>query len=54
MFRVLGRSTTKSNQIGYLGAFPIPEVIQSINSFARGLRSVNKDATIKVVGKQLV
>lgn len=40
---------TKSNTIGYLGAFPIPEVIQGINSFARGLRSVNKDATIKIV-----
>lgn len=46
---VVAGMTTKSNQIGYLAAFPIPEVIQGINSFARGLRSVNKDATIKVV-----
>ena len=46
---VVAGLTTKSNKIGYLGAFPIPEVIQGINSFARGLRSVNKDATIKVV-----
>jgi simple sugar transport system substrate-binding protein len=46
---VVAGLTTKSNTIGYLGAFPIPEVIQGINSFARGLRSVNKDASIKVV-----
>ena len=46
---VVAGLTTKSNTIGYLGAFPIPEVIQGINSFARGLRSVNKKASIKVV-----
>jgi simple sugar transport system substrate-binding protein len=46
---VVAGLTTKSNTIGYLGAFPIPEVIQGINSFARGLRSVNKEASIKVV-----
>ncbi|MGB0182048.1 MAG: BMP family ABC transporter substrate-binding protein [Candidatus Puniceispirillales bacterium] len=46
---VVAGLTTSSNQIGYLAAFPIPEVIQGINAFARGLRSVNKDATIKVV-----
>ena len=40
---------TKSNKIGYLGAFPIPEVIQGINAFAQGLRSVNTDAEISVV-----
>lgn len=40
---------TKSNKIGYLGAFPIPEVIQGINAFAKGLRSVNADAEISVV-----
>ena len=40
---------TKSNKIGYLGAFPIPEVIQGINAFAQGLRSVNKDAEVSVV-----
>src|SRR6056300_1246566 len=34
---VVAGMTTKSNKIGYLGAFPIPEVIQGINSFAQGL-----------------
>ena len=45
---VAGLMTT-SNKIGYLGAFPIPEVIQGINAFARGLRSVNKKAEISIV-----
>jgi basic membrane protein A len=40
---------TKTNKIGYIGAFPIPEVIQGINAFASGLRSVNKEASISVV-----
>ncbi len=30
---VVAGLTTKSNTIGYLGAFPIPEVIQGINAF---------------------
>jgi len=46
---VVAGMMTKSNKIGYLGAFPIPEVIQGINAFAQGLRSVNKDAEISVV-----
>jgi len=40
---------TKTNKIGYLGAFPILEVIQGINAFASGLRSVNKESSISVV-----
>ena len=40
---------TKSNKIGYIAAFPIPEVIRGINSFARGLRSVNPKASIAVI-----
>lgn len=46
---VVAGLTTKSDKIGYVAAFPIPEVIQGINSFAQGLRSVNKDAAISVV-----
>ena len=46
---VVAGMMTKSDKIGYLGAFPIPEVIQGINAFAQGLRSVNKDAEISVV-----
>ena len=40
---------TKKNKIGYIGSFPISEVIMGINAFALGLRSVNKDASISVI-----
>ncbi|WP_305856288.1 BMP family ABC transporter substrate-binding protein [Balneatrix alpica] len=40
---------TKSNVIGYIGAFPIPEVVRGINAFTQGLREVNPEAKVKVV-----
>ncbi|WP_141502874.1 BMP family ABC transporter substrate-binding protein [Paenibacillus luteus] len=40
---------TKKNVIGYVGAFPIPEVIYNINAFALGVQSVNPDAKVSVV-----
>jgi len=40
---------TKSNTIGYVAAFPIPEVIRGINAFTLGAQKVNPDATVKVV-----
>jgi simple sugar transport system substrate-binding protein len=40
---------TKSNVAGYVAAFPIPEVVMGINAFARGMRSVNPKAEVKVV-----
>ena len=46
---VVAGKMTKSNKIGYLASFPIPEVIQGINAFALGMRSVNPDATISVI-----
>ncbi len=45
---VAGRMT-KSNVAGYVAAFPIPEVLQGINAFMRGMRSVNPKAEVKVV-----
>lgn len=39
---------TKNNKIGYVAAFPIPEVIRGINAFTLGARSVNPDATVQV------
>lgn len=45
---VAGRMT-KSNTAGYVGAFPIPEVVMGINAFTRGMRSVNPKAEVKVV-----
>ncbi|EYE89110.1 ABC transporter substrate-binding protein [Fervidicella metallireducens AeB] len=40
---------TKSNIIGYVGAFPIPEVIRGINAFTLGAKSVNPNVKVKVV-----
>ena len=34
---------------GFVAGFPIPEVLQGINAFALGMRSVNPQATVKVV-----
>ena len=46
--QVAGRMT-KSNVAGYVAAFPIPEVVMGINAFARGMRSVNPKAEVKVI-----
>ncbi|MCA0212225.1 MAG: BMP family ABC transporter substrate-binding protein [Proteobacteria bacterium] len=40
---------TKTNVAGYVAGFAIPEVLQGINAFALGLRSVNPKAQVKVV-----
>jgi basic membrane protein A len=40
---------TKTNVAGYVAGFPIPEVLQGINAFTLGLRSVNPQAQVKVV-----
>jgi simple sugar transport system substrate-binding protein len=48
---VAGRMS-KSNVAGYVAAFPIPEVVQGINAFTLGLRSVNPRAQVKVIWTQ--
>jgi len=40
---------SKTNKIGYVAAFPIPEVIRGINAFTLGARAVNPKATVEVV-----
>ncbi len=40
---------TRTHLAGYVAGFPIPEVLQGINAFTLGLRSVNPQATVKVV-----
>ena len=40
---------TQSNIAGYVAGFPIPEVLQGINAFTLGMRSVNPKASVKVV-----
>jgi len=40
---------SKSGTIGYVGAFPIPEVVAGINAYFLGAQSVNPNIKIKVV-----
>jgi simple sugar transport system substrate-binding protein len=40
---------TKTNKIGYIGSFPIPEVVMGINAFTLALRKVNPDAKVNVI-----
>lgn len=40
---------TKSNKIGFVAAFPLPELFIAINAFTLGVRSVNPEATVQVV-----
>lgn len=44
---IAGRMT-KSNKIGYIGSFPIPEVIQGINSSFLHARKVNPDVEMVI------
>lgn len=46
---IVAGKMTKSNKIGYVAAFPIPEVVRGINAFTLGVRSVNPNAVVKVV-----
>ncbi len=46
---IIAGRMTKSNVIGYVAAFPIPEVVRGINGFTLGVRSVNPAAQVKVV-----
>ncbi|WP_282606459.1 BMP family ABC transporter substrate-binding protein [Pelagibius sp. Alg239-R121] len=46
---ILAGRMTKSNVIGYIGSFPIPEVVRGINAFTLALRKVNPEAEVKVV-----
>ncbi|GBD41780.1 Purine-binding protein [bacterium HR39] len=40
---------SKSGIVGYVGSFPIPEVVRGINAFTLAMRKVRPDAQIKVV-----
>ncbi|MBW4644405.1 MAG: BMP family ABC transporter substrate-binding protein [Goleter apudmare HA4340-LM2] len=43
---------TKSNIIGFIGTYPIPEVIRTINAFTQGLRLTNPQAKVQVLWVQ--
>ena len=40
---------SRSNVLGYVAAFSIPEVLQGINAFTRGARSVNPKVEVRVI-----
>lgn len=42
-------AVTEANKIGYVAAFPIPEVLRGINAFTLGAQRVNPDVTVEVV-----
>ncbi len=46
---IVAGAMTTSNTIGYVAAFPIPEVIRGINAFTLGAQSVNPDVQVRVV-----
>jgi len=46
---IVAGANTESNVIGYVGAFPIPEVIRGLNAFTLGAQSVNPDVEVRVV-----
>ncbi|MCK5737021.1 MAG: BMP family ABC transporter substrate-binding protein, partial [Spirochaetaceae bacterium] len=45
---LLAGSITKSDKIGYVAAFPIPELFRHMNAFALGIKEVNPDAEVNV------
>jgi simple sugar transport system substrate-binding protein len=45
---LMAGALTKSDKIGYVGAFPIPEVVRHINAYALGVKAVNPKAKVYV------
>ena len=43
---ILAGRMTKSGKIGYIGSFPIPEVVRGINAFTLALRKIRPDADV--------
>lgn len=46
---VIAGRMTRANRLGYVGSFPIPEVIRDVNSFTLGAQSVNPDVTTQML-----
>ena len=46
---IIAGMMTKTNQICYVGAYPIPEVIREINTFYLGAKKMNPDVDIDIV-----
>lgn len=46
---LIGGRMTKTNKIGYIGSFPIPEVVMGINAYYLAAKKVNPDVQLSVV-----
>lgn len=46
---IVAGKMTKSNTLGFVGSFPIPEVMRNLNAYELGALSVNPKAKLKVV-----
>jgi basic membrane protein A len=46
---IVAGKTTKTNTLGFVGSFPIPEVLRNINAFTLGAQSVNPKIKTRVV-----
>jgi basic membrane protein A len=49
MAGVVAGAMTKTNTLGFVGSFPIPEVLRNINAYTLGAQSVNPKVKTKVV-----
>jgi basic membrane protein A and related proteins len=49
MAGVIAGHMTKTGTLGFVGSFPIPEVLRNINSFTLGAQSVRPDVKVRVV-----
>jgi len=46
---MLAGGASRSGMAGYVAGFPVPEVVQGINAFTLGMRSVNPKAQVRVL-----
>jgi simple sugar transport system substrate-binding protein len=46
---VIAAKMSKSGVLGYIGSFPIPEVVSGINSTILGAQSINPDIKVKII-----
>jgi len=45
---LMAGALTKSNKVGYVGAFPTPEVVRHIDAYALGVQATNPKAKVEV------
>jgi simple sugar transport system substrate-binding protein len=45
---LMAGALTKTDKVGYVGAYPIPEVVRHIDAFALGVKEANPEATLSV------